>query len=120
MIFTDISFLNKSGVLDTGFSNHLPVFINKKKEREDKSFETIYGRSYAAYDKLLFQNDIVNHYISDLYWNSTTKNVDLLWDYILFAIVEVVDFHCPMKRMKVRRNSIALTGLEGKLWRKRI
>ena len=86
-------------------SDHLPVFINKKNERQGKSVETIYERSYAVYYKIEFQNDVERHDVWNIYWNTGTKDVELFWDYILYAITETVNLQCPLKRMKVCKNS---------------
>ena len=101
LIFTDITHMQNAGVLQISISDHQPVFITKKKDRElDESFYT----SYTMYDRNAYQYDIVNHDVWTMFWQNLHKDVDLLWEYMLHAIKDVADYHAPMKRMKIRTN----------------
>ena len=64
------------------------------------------------YEKTHFQNDILENEIWDSFWNLESKNVDILWDYMLKVITETADIHCPVKQMKVRDDSPHWMGRE--------
>ena len=63
LIFTDAECIQHSGVIETDISDHLPVYMIKKKGRVSKEYKYIYGRTYSRYDKEVFQNDIIHHYL---------------------------------------------------------
>ena len=43
--------------------------------------------------------------IWDLFWQSDTKDVELLWEYVLHIVTKAADVHSPLRRMKIRKNS---------------
>ena len=101
LIFTDVQYINSSGVINTEMSDHLPVFMVKKKGRDVKEYKYITGRTYSRYNKCAFQQDLVNHESWGIFWNSTTCDMELLWSYILHIIMEIADIHCPIRKMKI-------------------
>ena len=105
LIFTDMEFIFRSGVLEVGISDHLPVFLVRKKEREKMEYSYINGRTYSTYNKDAFQNDILQHNVWDVYWNTNSRDVELLWSYIKIIITEIADIHCPVRRMKISNDS---------------
>ena len=105
LIFTDVEFIHRSGVVDTDISDHQPIFLVKKKERISKDFKYITGRSYSRYDKEIFQEDILHHGLWDMYWNMNTNDLELLWSYMLHIITEIADIHCPIRKMKISNDN---------------
>ena len=69
LIWTDMSNVCASGIIDIHLSDHLPIYVVKKKEREQKEFKYIIGRSYKNYVKEDFQWDILDHYDWEIFWN---------------------------------------------------
>ena len=105
LIFTDAEFVCKSGIVDTEISDHLPVFLVKKKDKVNKDYSYITGRTYSVYDKVAYQNDLLQHGLWDVFWNTNSKNIELLWSYMLHIIMEIADIHCPVRRMKISNDN---------------
>ena len=106
LIWTDMSHVCDSGVMQTILSDHMPVYVIKKKERECKEFKYCYGRSYKWYDKNNFTEDIRNHWKWEEFWQCD-GNPELLWEIIESIISECAEYHCPIRRMKFRENSVS-------------
>ena len=60
MIFSNMEYINDFGVLDNKISDHLPIFICKKKDKIKQSFSKTKGRTYKNYDRTVFENIIYN------------------------------------------------------------
>ena len=104
LIWTNMAHVSNSGTLNRILSDHMPVYIIKKKERERTEFKYCNGRSYKNYVKHDFIEDIRNHYKWRDYW-LCTKNPENLWEIMETIILECAEYHCPQKRMKFRDNS---------------
>ena len=103
LVFSDMSMVSESGVLGNMIADHFPIYIVKKKERNDKRYTYCFGRSYKNYNKIVFQDLITN----DMRWRSfwiKTNSPDDLWDIMLAIITDAADLLCPVKRMRVRNN----------------
>ena len=98
LIFSNMNFIEESGVLLDEISDHLPIFIRRKKGRERKSFTHIRGRSMKNYDKTLFQSVLVADKQWKLFWDAK-PDVNILWDILLNIILNAVELMCPMKRI---------------------
>ena len=61
LIFTNMNHVLSSGTLDISISDHLPVFLIKKKLKQKSTSSLIKARSFANYDKQTFQEDILYH-----------------------------------------------------------
>ena len=106
LIFSNIKFVASCGVLDNEISDHLPIYLVKKKERETKSYMHSMGRCMKDYDKNLFQAHIVAHNDWRLFWRNSV-DVNALWDIMINIIYEAADLLCPYKRIRVRDNTPA-------------
>ena len=104
LIFTNMEYISNSGTLDVHVSDHLPVFVIKKKEREKTKFKSFLGRSYGSYDKDIFQEHIKGHYLWVDFWEINENDPDTLWEMMLHIIREVADYHCPLRNMKFRED----------------
>ena len=105
LIFTNIDYIASSGVLDVAVSDHLPVFLVKKKQKTISLYATTRGRSYNAYRKDNFQDDIKTHPKWVLFWELEENNPDDMWEVMLEIICETADFHAPFKDMKIREDT---------------
>ena len=105
LIWTNMEFVSEFGVLNTIISDHLPVFVIKKKTREKKEFKYTTGRSYRNYVVEDFQNSILGHTDWKLFWDNNVEDPEKLWDIMKDIILKCADNHCPMKRMKIRDDS---------------
>ena len=91
-----------AGTLVDAISDHLPVFICTKKQRNILEFKKIKGRTYKNYDK-----DVLQTLIRNENWNLFYEKEDPaeLWNFIIEIIEHHIDIMCPMKYMKFRINS---------------
>ena len=107
LIFSNMNFIASSGVLNNQISDHLPIFIIRKKERENKTFTTVWGRSMKNYNVSHFQNVIVADERWRFFWE---ENVDVnrLWAIMLEIIVDSAELCCPTKKIRVRTDTPAL------------
>ena len=61
LIFTNMNHIISSGTLDVAISDHIPVFLIKKKQKQKSTSSFIKARSFANYNKQSFQEDILYH-----------------------------------------------------------
>ena len=104
MIFTDMENIDAYGTLDVAISDHLPVFVSKKKPKTLKNISYTEGRSYKSYSKDDFQRLVRN----DERWNSfwtQGKDPNELWDIIYEIILSAADKICPFVKMKINNNN---------------
>ena len=73
-----------SGALSLNISDHLPIFVVRKKERIKKVFECIKGRTYKHYDMKIFQDVI----LSDPRWREFWKHGEHISLYFMVYYVE--------------------------------
>ena len=73
----------------------------KKKPREHHEFLKTKGRSYIGYDKVAFQNTVVNNVLWDGFWNEGTV-VDDLWNIMYTVILTAADEYLPETDIKLR------------------
>ena len=105
LIWTNMEHICDSGVLDTILSDHMPVYVVKKKSREEKEFKYITGRSYKYYIKEDFQDNIIMHEDWASFWDHSENDPEKSWEIMKNIIMECAEFHCPIKSMKIRDNS---------------
>ena len=97
LIFTNMDHIVSSGVLDIAISDHLPVFLIRKKQKSKPSCTHTKGRSYSNYKKDSFQNDIKNHHSWVTFWDLEENKPEEMWDIMLEIIQENSDLHAPYK-----------------------
>ena len=86
------------GVLNYNVSDHLPVFVIKKKQRTKLVKKKISGRSYKNYD-----SDVFLRLLGDQDWNNyfVINDPDRLWDIMIRNITHSLDSLCPIKLLTV-------------------
>ena len=105
LIFTNMEHVISAGVLDTIISDHLPVFIIKKKQKVPSSTSSIRARTYVNYDKTTFQEDIRWRPNWGNLWEIDKNEPEKMWDVILETIQEVANKHCPFRNMTIREDT---------------
>ena len=103
LLFTNMTMVCEAGVMSTMIADHFPIYIIKKKDRNDKSFTSAFGRSYKNYSTEVFQDIIITNMRWRSFWVKT-NNPDDLWDIMLSIITEAADCICPIVRMKIRNS----------------
>ena len=105
LIFTNMDHIISFGVLDIAISDHLPVFLIKKKNKIRPSYSFTKGRSYSTYSKEDFQNDIKTHPKWGSFWDLEENKPNEMWDIMLEIILETSDLHAPLKDMRIREDT---------------
>ena len=105
LIFTNMDHIVSLGVLNLALSDHLPVFLIKKKQKFKPPLTYTKGRSYNSYNKDKFQSDIKNHPNWVSFWNLEENNPDMMWDIMLEIVRETSDLHAPFRNMKFREDT---------------
>ena len=77
-IYSNSNIINDSGTLDVNISDHLPVFINRKKAATIPDKVKFLGRSYGNYDSDIFANEL-----SAQSWDvfDNTNDPNIMWNY---------------------------------------
>lgn len=98
LILTDLKNISKSGTLNVNISDHFPVYMVKKKTRNEIRKKIVFARNYKALGENAFQLDIDsidrNHSFDD-------SDPNVIWSKLLSHIRLVTDRHCPKIEMKV-------------------
>ena len=104
LVLTDMSFISESGVLPVAISDHLPIYLIKKKTRPIKTFDLIKGRSYKRYNKDIFVNLIKTDGRWAEFW-IPHLDPNKLWDIMLDIIRRAADVLCPFVNIRIRDNT---------------
>ena len=98
-IFTNCDHISNSGTLDCSISDHIGVFVTRKKLMVDSPKINFEGCSYRNYDKSEFQKLLIDENWVPFY-NSDDPNE--CWKIMANAIVGNIDIFCPVKPFKVK------------------
>ena len=105
LVFTNMDHIISSGVLDVEISDHLPIFLIKKKAKIPSCSIPTRARSYINYDKTTFQEKIKSHPKWETFWQISEKNPEKLWETTFEIIKENADDQCPYKNMNFREDT---------------
>ena len=105
LIFTNMDHIISSGVLDIEISDHLPVFLIKKKSKTPSRSVPTKARSYVNYNKTTFQENIKSHLKWETFWQIEENNPEEMWNIIYEIIKENADNQCPFKNMNFREDT---------------
>lgn len=102
LAFTDIKHCSSTGSLNYNISDHKPIYIIKKKIRNDTKTSIKWGRSYKNYS-----NEQLAETLKE---NIVNKNINRLdpnayWNDLEDCINKAADKHCPIVKMKIRNTS---------------
>ena len=97
-IYSDSQYISNSGTINLNISDHLPVFLVRKKVSNVIEKHTTTGRSYLRYDK-----DQFGHTRLHQDWSTfdRTTDVDKLWVIIEVNISKSLDTSCPIRTLTV-------------------
>ena len=98
LIFSDCSHISCSGVMNINLSDHLPIDLIKKKEREKIYKKEIWGRSYRNYDSSRF-----TALLDTVDWSEfdDEETPDRLWEIMLSNITKALDAICPIMKLMI-------------------
>ena len=97
-IYTDSQHIVKSGTLDNNVSDHLPIYLVRKKTRNKIVKHNATGRSYLRYDKELF-GQILNQQDWTVFDDLT--DVTKMWDILETNISASLNEICPIRNLRV-------------------
>ena len=103
LIFTTIppDLISSSGTLQNNISDHLPIFIIKKKKREYHPKKSIFVRRMSLYTIDNFGCLLKEDRRWELFWKGNLS-LDDRWDIMVNIFTDNLDIICPMKRIRVR------------------
>ena len=101
LLFTDISCVSQSGVVNYNISDHLPIYMVKKKSRTKIKRTVAFGRSYLNYSE-----DVFVRLLNQSSWEDfeLSNNPQKLWDIFHQNIVKTLDQLCPIRKLTVVEN----------------
>lgn len=98
LIFSNFSNVSSSGTINVNISDHLSIYLVKKKKREISKGSFIMGRSYRDLNENAFKEDICDIDPNYLFDNS---DPNVVWSKMYSHFTEVVNHHCPIRRLKI-------------------
>ena len=98
-IFTNSSLVTEPKTLDLNISDHMAVFVRRKKSRVHSEKIRFRGRSYRNFVREDFQNAL-----TELNWDEfyQSTNPEQCWVILEEAIRNVLDAMCPLKDFRVK------------------
>ena len=100
LIITNCDIVKECNTLDINVSDHLPVYLIRKKKKSPNEKIDFKGRSYKNLNK-----DVVENMLRNVVW-ATYANLDIdsCWNFLLENIMEILDNICPEKHFKFAKN----------------
>ena len=99
LIITNSKYVCISGTLDHFVSDHQPIFIVKKKKREDRPTTEFKGRSYKNYDREAFKEGLESQNWDEFF---AMSDPNLAWQYFVDKFVPILDTMCPIRTFKIK------------------
>ena len=107
LIFTTLppELTTESGTLDVLISDHLPVYVVKKKKRERHSLTEITIRNDKLYNAEIFRNIILTDMRWRHFWNCI-EGPEKLWHIWLEIVEDSLNTLCPLKNITIREGQM--------------
>ena len=102
LAFTNIKHCTGSGTVNYNISDHKPIYILKKKVRNDETTKATMGRTYRNYTHEQLADTIREHIPNEALYQ---QNPNECWETILLVINKAIDKHCPLIQMRIRNTS---------------
>ena len=97
-VYATTPYMASAGTLNYNISDHLPVYIVRKKKRNKIEKITVRGRSYNRYDTVEFQRLLANSNWNDF---DRTDDPNQLWSELECNITTSLDSLCPIRNLMV-------------------
>ena len=98
-IFTNSSIIAESRVLNLNISDHLAVFVRRKKPRITTKKVNFVGRSYKNFIREDFQESLINKDWTEFYNSSDPEEC---WGLLENTIRSELDLTCPLKNFRLK------------------
>ena len=100
LIITNCEIVLESGTLNISISDHLPVYLIRKKGKFHKLKVNFTGRSYKNIEYQQISDMLNNHDWDDFALN----DIDMCWELMHSKIMAVTDTLCPLKEFKFSKD----------------
>ena len=97
LILTNSKYVNMSGTLSHYVSDHQPIYVVKKKKRDDRLDVEFQGRSYRNFDKAIFQERLLG---CDSFYILVAVNQ--AWEFVLNQLMPILDDMCPIRTFRIK------------------
>ena len=100
LIMTNAKYISDSGTINSFISDHQPIFVIKKKQRQSSCRMEFEGRSYKNLD--------LNSYLDNIHkcqWNElySCNDPEIAWRILFGKLSDELDKLCPVKVTKVKK-----------------
>ena len=97
LIFTNNPTDLTSGTLDLNISDHLPIWVIRKKIKIKPTTSEFLGRTYKNYNI-----DTLRARLSQINWHNVYNEPDVnkAWDYFIVSVLSILDNICPIRRSR--------------------
>ena len=104
LIITDVEHCTSSGVISLHISDHQPVYLIKKKLRDNRPKVCFRGRTYARYSKVLLSDALTNEIKREF---RETVDPNECWELMENFLNKFLDNICPIKTFRSKDNTPA-------------
>ena len=101
LIFSNSDCIESHGLLDWNLSDHMGIFLTRKRAKITYKKTSFEGRSYRNYIKEDFQWAIINENWKHFY---ELENVNEAWSFMKNVISKHLDAMCPINKFKVNEH----------------
>lgn len=100
LMFTNINFISEAGVINLHLSDHKPIFLIKKKGRNEAKPIKLKTRG------TIFDYDLLENELKAVDWSyvAMVQNPSILWDRMFGDIMQVVNKLNPLREFTVKNN----------------
>ena len=101
LIFVNNPELTMSGSLNYNISDHIPIFVVRKKIKIKPTKVEFFGRNYRNYSK-----DTLAARMGEIDWNDLLllTNPDTIWETLYKRILTIVNDICPFRKSKYNKS----------------
>ena len=103
LIFTNLKYCTSSGVINYNISDHMLVYIIKKKPRNCKETKLLKGRSYSDYTSEQLEQAFIQ---CDLGHVMGETDPNACWNLLKNIITNVADSLCPIRNCRIRTHTV--------------
>lgn len=101
LCFSNISNILESGTLNYNLSDHLPIYLIKKKTKSERKTQRFRGRSFFHYSLDAFETELEKYD-----WNLilTENNPNTQWDMCEKILFDISDVICPLRNFQITKS----------------
>ena len=99
LILTNSRYISKAGTLEYYISDHQPIFVVKKKGRDNRPNIEFEGRSYRNFNKEDFRKKLLEVDWGDFF---NTSDPNEAWGIMLAHVTAIIDKMCPLRRFSIQ------------------